>query len=187
MDLTFCLPPQWSHGLFLPALGLFPEGTKGLVDRTTCFPSHLHPIKDIHSFPKLVFHPCLPTFPFTKDVSQPHPAPSTSGSLLLSKSLILIFAHPTVPGPTQTACLREFSLAAPLCIPTALASSSLGHYFQSWGSFPVNPGHLEGRNHAAFSPEAPIGLPQCLTHSRDTITTYESTALTLEGRTMCIM
>lgn len=64
------------------------------VYRTTCFPSHFHFFKDSHSLPKLIFHPRLPTFPFTNGVSQ----------LPCSKSLTVILANPVLPGPTQAVC-----------------------------------------------------------------------------------
>lgn len=72
----------WVYFLKAPARSVY---------RTTCFLSHFHFFKDSHSLPKLIFHPCLPPFPFTNGVSQ----------LPSSKSLIVILANPVLLGPIQ--------------------------------------------------------------------------------------
>lgn len=163
---------------FFPSLlwAYFLTAPGGPADRTTCIPT---PSK-LFNLPKQVFHPYLSTFPSTSGVSQPHLPPSTSGALTWSKSFIHILANAILPGqhtapcqghartaPTQPTAAGD---ATPLHIPTALDSSSLGHYSWSWDLSSVRLEAPRGQEPRCVCPASSQGLTQCLIPSMDSIT-----------------
>lgn len=179
-----CLPQPLSSLLW----AYFLKAPGKSVDRTTCFPSHPQIFKDSHILPKLIFRPCLPTFPFTNGASQ-QPC---------SKSLTLILADPVLPGPTQTVfssrtlseCPHPASSSRTRCCPSLDPyrgwSFLLSHHPWPWDFSSISLGHPEDTNQGVPALEASTGLTQCLVHCRDSVTTYASVASILEGRPMCI-
>ena len=131
--------PDAPHGLFPSLLWVyFLMAPGGLADKTTCLPHPFRAIQPAHtSFPSLP-----PNLPLYSYFSTP-PAPSTSGALPLSNSLIHVLPNPILPGQLKQLFTENtlwpphpasssYRRCHPSPYPTALDSSSLHLHFWSW-------------------------------------------------------
>lgn len=127
----------------------------GSVHRTTCFPIHLYPIKDIHSLPNLVFHPCSQFSPSQMVFPNPTLPPAPLGLCFSLKVSFSICTSNSSRPNSNTSSLRILSD----CHHTA---SSYGrcHHFSVPTSFSLTRSLFLVLRTSVFSLVAPPGLTQ---------------------------
>ena len=161
----------------MPLMAFFPSllwvyflmAPGGLADKTTCLP---HPFRALN-LPTQVFHPCLPTFPFT-DISQPHLPPAPLGHCLFlivsftfsqiqfyqansnSSSLRTLYGRPIQPA-AATGDATPLQIPQHWILPHCVFTSGLGTSVRLEAPGGQEPWCVCYRT----------GLTGCLVHSRD--------------------